>query len=136
MTVSHPFFERHRAMLDRAVEAIASRGYWTPFPESPSPKVYGEGAAYVVNTGEGYRFYGTGLRDFDIEDRVALDEFDRWGSERDRRLDASVSLRYVSADVIGYALALRRTPGPAPCSPTSSASSTPIRRWCRHRRPR
>ena len=43
--VSHPFFERHRATLDRAVEAIASRGYWTPFPESPSPKVYGEGAA-------------------------------------------------------------------------------------------
>ena len=43
--MSHPFFERHRATLDRAVEAIASRGYWTPFPESPSPKVYGEGAA-------------------------------------------------------------------------------------------
>jgi phenylacetic acid degradation protein paaN len=43
--VSHPFFERHRATLDRAVEAIGSRGYWTPFAESPSPKVYGEGAA-------------------------------------------------------------------------------------------
>ena len=43
--MSHPFLERHRATLDRAVEAIASRGYWTPYPESPSPKVYGEGAA-------------------------------------------------------------------------------------------
>jgi phenylacetic acid degradation protein paaN len=43
--VPHLFFERHRATLDRAVEAIAHRGYWTPFPESPSPKVYGEGAA-------------------------------------------------------------------------------------------
>ena len=43
--MSHPFFERHRATLDRAVEAIASRGYWTPFPESPSPRNYGEGAA-------------------------------------------------------------------------------------------
>jgi phenylacetic acid degradation protein paaN len=43
--VSHPFFERHRATLDRAVEAIAERGYWSPYPESPSPKVYGEGAA-------------------------------------------------------------------------------------------
>jgi phenylacetic acid degradation protein paaN len=32
-------------MLDRAVEAVADRGYWTPFPESPSPKAYGEGAA-------------------------------------------------------------------------------------------
>ncbi|HEX6137864.1 MAG TPA: phenylacetic acid degradation protein PaaN [Casimicrobiaceae bacterium] len=43
--MSHPFFERHRATLDRAVDAIANRGYWTPFPESPSPKAYGEGAA-------------------------------------------------------------------------------------------
>jgi len=43
--VSNPFFERHRAMLDRAVEAIGSREYWTPFAESPSPKIYGEGAA-------------------------------------------------------------------------------------------
>jgi phenylacetic acid degradation protein paaN len=44
-TVPHPFFERHRETLDRALEAIAKRGYWTPFPESPSPKNYGEGAA-------------------------------------------------------------------------------------------
>ncbi len=43
--MSHPFFERHRATLDRAVEAIANRGYWTPFAESPSPRNYGEGAA-------------------------------------------------------------------------------------------
>ena len=43
--MAHPFFEKHRATLDRATEAIAHRGYWTPFPESPSPKVYGEGAA-------------------------------------------------------------------------------------------
>ena len=43
--MSHPFFEKHRATLDRAVDAIADRGYWTPFPESPSPKNYGEGAA-------------------------------------------------------------------------------------------
>lgn len=43
--MAHPFFERHRATLDRAVEAIAERGYWTPFPESPSPRNYGEGAA-------------------------------------------------------------------------------------------
>jgi phenylacetic acid degradation protein paaN len=43
--VPHPLFERHRATLERALAAIAERGYWTPFPESPSPKVYGEGAA-------------------------------------------------------------------------------------------
>ena len=43
--VPHPFFERHRATLDRAVEAIAARSYWSAYPESASPKVYGEGAA-------------------------------------------------------------------------------------------
>jgi len=43
--VPHSLFDKHRATLDRAVQAIAERGFWTPFPESPSPKVYGEGAA-------------------------------------------------------------------------------------------
>ncbi|MDQ6618651.1 MAG: phenylacetic acid degradation protein PaaN [Pseudomonadota bacterium] len=38
------FFERHRATLDRALQAIAERGYWSPYPESPSPRNYGEGA--------------------------------------------------------------------------------------------
>src|SRR5690242_6208918 len=38
-------FDRHQALLDRAVKAIAERGYWSAFPESPSPRVYGEGAA-------------------------------------------------------------------------------------------
>ena len=39
------FATRHRELLDRAVAAIDAREYWSPFPESPSPKVYGEGAA-------------------------------------------------------------------------------------------
>lgn len=39
-----PFLEQHRATLDRALEAIAQRGYWSPYPESPSPRNYGEGA--------------------------------------------------------------------------------------------
>jgi phenylacetic acid degradation protein paaN len=43
--VSHPLFERHRSILEQALKAIAERGYWSAFPESPSPKVYGEGAA-------------------------------------------------------------------------------------------
>jgi len=43
--VSHPLFERHKALLDQALVAIAGRGYWSAFPESPSPRVYGEGAA-------------------------------------------------------------------------------------------
>ena len=43
--MSHPLFERHKALLDQALVAIAGRGYWSAFPESPSPRVYGEGAA-------------------------------------------------------------------------------------------
>lgn len=38
-------FERHQALLEQAVAAIATRGYWSPFSESPSPRVYGETAA-------------------------------------------------------------------------------------------
>ncbi|PKO58841.1 MAG: phenylacetic acid degradation protein PaaN [Betaproteobacteria bacterium HGW-Betaproteobacteria-19] len=43
--MTHPLFEKHKATLDAAIAAIHGRGYWTPFPEMPSPKVYGETAA-------------------------------------------------------------------------------------------
>jgi phenylacetic acid degradation protein paaN len=43
--VSHPLFDQHKATLDRALQAIAERGYWSAYSESPSPRVYGEGAA-------------------------------------------------------------------------------------------
>lgn len=36
---------RHRGRLDAAVAACASRGYYSAFDESPSPRVYGENAA-------------------------------------------------------------------------------------------
>jgi len=42
---ARPFFEQHREILKRALQAIAERSYWSAYPESPSPKVYGEGAA-------------------------------------------------------------------------------------------
>ena len=37
-------FEKHQALIDGAVQAIAQRGYWSPFAEMPSPKAYGESA--------------------------------------------------------------------------------------------
>ncbi|MCL4761042.1 MAG: phenylacetic acid degradation protein PaaN [Burkholderiales bacterium] len=43
--MTHPLFDKHEATLERALQAIAERGYWSPYPESASPKVYGEGAA-------------------------------------------------------------------------------------------
>ncbi len=38
------FFEAHRALLDQAVSASRTRGYWSAYPEIPSGKVYGETA--------------------------------------------------------------------------------------------
>jgi phenylacetic acid degradation protein paaN len=43
--VSHELFTKHADTLQRALIAIAERGYWSAFPESPSPRVYGETAA-------------------------------------------------------------------------------------------
>jgi phenylacetic acid degradation protein paaN len=42
---SHPFYAAHAETLRRALVAIADRGYWSAFPESPSPRIYGETAA-------------------------------------------------------------------------------------------
>lgn len=36
---------KHASTIDRAHAAIADRGYWSAYAESPSPKVYGETAA-------------------------------------------------------------------------------------------
>jgi phenylacetic acid degradation protein paaN len=38
------FFNQHKSLLDKAVEAIETRGYWSPFSEMPSPKAYGDTA--------------------------------------------------------------------------------------------
>ncbi|MGH8803384.1 MAG: phenylacetic acid degradation protein PaaN [Polaromonas sp.] len=43
--MSHPLFEKHKAQLDQATQALATRSYWSPYNEMPSPKVYGETAA-------------------------------------------------------------------------------------------
>lgn len=38
-------FATHEELLTGALRAITERGYWSAYPESPSPKVYGETAA-------------------------------------------------------------------------------------------
>ena len=45
--MTHPLLDKHRATLEGALSAIATRGYWTPYPEQASPKFYGEGASEV-----------------------------------------------------------------------------------------
>ncbi|UQU61387.1 phenylacetic acid degradation protein PaaN [Couchioplanes caeruleus] len=45
MTSPAEFYETHRDLLDRAIEAAATRDHWSAYPESPSKSVYGEQAA-------------------------------------------------------------------------------------------
>ena len=42
--MSNAYFEAHRARLEGALDAIASRGFWSAFPEVPSGRIYGETA--------------------------------------------------------------------------------------------
>ena len=57
-------FARHRQMLDDAVNALQARGFWTPFPEVPSGKFYGETAkadgeaAYAALLGQAFALPG------------------------------------------------------------------------------
>ncbi|HZA94780.1 MAG TPA: phenylacetic acid degradation protein PaaN, partial [Burkholderiaceae bacterium] len=40
----HPLFEKHRSVLDGALQAMRTRGFWSAYPEQPSPRIYGEAA--------------------------------------------------------------------------------------------
>ena len=42
--MSVEFFTRHETILNQALAAANARGYWSPFSEMPSPRVYGETA--------------------------------------------------------------------------------------------
>ncbi|OJF12331.1 phenylacetic acid degradation protein PaaN [Couchioplanes caeruleus] len=45
MTTPAEFYETHRELLDKAIEAAGARDYWSAYPESPSKSIYGETAA-------------------------------------------------------------------------------------------
>jgi phenylacetic acid degradation protein paaN len=44
-TPIHPLLDRHAGVLDEIRQALTSRSFYTRYPESPSPRVYGEDAA-------------------------------------------------------------------------------------------
>jgi len=44
-THPHPLLEKHSDALEEARAALAARSWWSRYPESPSPRVYGETAA-------------------------------------------------------------------------------------------
>ena len=66
-------------------------------------EVYGEGASYAVTPRQSYRFYGTGLSDYDALPVRRDDDLDRWARDRDpgrRRHVAVGSLRVAGS--VGY----------------------------------
>lgn len=42
--MTHPLFTKHQSTLDKAIATITSREFWSPYPEVPSGKIYGETA--------------------------------------------------------------------------------------------
>ncbi|NVK43718.1 MAG: phenylacetic acid degradation protein PaaN [Oceanospirillaceae bacterium] len=44
MSQAHAFFEAHQGRLQQAVAANRSREFWSPYPEAPSGRIYGENA--------------------------------------------------------------------------------------------
>jgi phenylacetic acid degradation protein paaN len=43
--MTHPLYTKHEPTLIQALGALEARGYWSPYSEMPSPRVYGESAA-------------------------------------------------------------------------------------------
>ena len=66
-------------------------------------EAFGTQAAYVINAGERFSFRGTDLNDYQPVAITQGDAFDAWAAERTSTEERSVSARYVSPDVIGYA---------------------------------
>jgi hypothetical protein len=65
--------------------------------------VYGEGGArFRVEEGQSVTFNDSQLQDYAMNDLPAPDAFDDFCHQRDRRMNASTSRRYVSEEVIGY----------------------------------
>lgn len=65
-------------------------------------EAYGERASFNLRQGEKVRFYDTSLRDYRLLGSPRTDNFDSFAFDRDRLMDSSPSLRYVSDDLIGY----------------------------------
>ncbi len=62
----------------------------------------GQGPAVKVSSGEQVRFTGQGSLQNAAYAAPAPDGFDDWAQVRDKRLDSSISARYVAPGVIGY----------------------------------
>ncbi|MBI3901348.1 MAG: hypothetical protein HY306_00150 [Nitrosomonadales bacterium] len=88
---------------DYRIDVDSAGDATTVVTRSGSADVYGGDAAYAMDAPKSYRFFGTGLHDYDeFVDPLPDDDFDRWCAKRDHRWERSIAARYVSPDVIGY----------------------------------
>ena len=70
---------------------------------SGEAEVFGDAAAsYRVLPNQAYRFYATGLSDYELLAPAPADALDRWAQAREQRSAAATSARYVSSEVVGY----------------------------------
>lgn len=86
-------YEQHRETLEAALSAIRERGFWSPYPEVPSGKIYGEEAKRL-----GLEAYEAVLgKDFDLpghpEDSRAGAEVSPFGGVA----DGALGIRYPAA---------------------------------------
>ncbi|SAL76496.1 phenylacetic acid degradation protein PaaN [Caballeronia telluris] len=88
--MTHPLFTKHQATLDKALAAIETRGYWSPFAEMPSPKVYGE----TANADGEAAFKSHLSRTFELDQPSTGDTV---GSERSP-FGIALDIRYPKAD--------------------------------------
>ncbi len=94
MENSHPLFTKHADTIEAALTAIAERGYWSAYPESPSPKIYGEHAA--ADGEAAYRAYLH--NDFPLKDQPATID---WVSTERSPFGVDLDVRYPHPDVDG-----------------------------------
>jgi phenylacetic acid degradation protein paaN len=87
----HPLFAKHEDTLKHALAAIETRGYWSPFAEMPSPKVYGEGS----------NEHGEGAFNAHLNNAFSLDQPSNGGSVGAERspYGFALGIRYPKADV-------------------------------------
>src|SRR3954463_6668200 len=94
MENSHPLFATHADTLEKALTAIAERSYWSAYPESPSPKIYGATAA--ADGEAAYRAHLGG--DFPLADQPATTD---WVATERSPFGVELGVRYPHPDVDG-----------------------------------
>jgi phenylacetic acid degradation protein paaN len=94
-------FARHRSTLEAALAASRSRGYWSPYPELPSGKIYGETARAAAEAAFAALCGGTFPLDQPSAGELVGEEISPWTGR-------PLGIRYPRAEVDGLVAAAER----------------------------